>query len=363
MIRKNTFIILLSLLIFASCQNDVDDIVSADRTLIVYMAADNDLSADALKNLGQIEKAYLNTGAKLVVFIDTSDDLPRILEVTKAGSVVIQEYQEFNSVSAEKMNEVLQEIISLYPSEHYGLVLWSHGTSWLPAGSLLRAFGSDGNKQLNIPELAEALPSLFDFILFDACLMGAVEVAYELRHKVDYIIAPSTETIADGFPYELIIPELLSFEPDLKQVAQTYFNFYNNQNGAYRSATISLINASELETLAAETKKLLAGNNIDFLSFDRTSVQRLDVYDELYHFDMLDFFNKALPDADKSDFEEQLKRAVLYKDNTPQFIEMYDIDTYCGLSCYIPNYNRPDLNGYYSGLEWYIDSGMNILLN
>jgi hypothetical protein len=132
---------------------------------------------------------------------------------------------------------------------------------------------------------------------------------------------------------------------------------------AYRSATISLIDPSELEALAAEIKKILTENSTDFSSFDRASVQRLDVYNEQYHFDLSDFFNKIFPNADKSAFEEQLKKTVLYKANTPQFIEMYDIETYCGLSCYIPFDNRPDLNRYYSDLGWSIDSGMNQLLN
>lgn len=367
---KYIFLSLILIPFLSSCEQDkMKEELKANHVLIVYLAADNDLSADALKNLEQIKKAYRSTGARLIVFIDTLDDLPRLLEVTENGSALIEEYREFNSVSAAKMNEVLQKIVNLYPAEQYGLVLWSHGTSWLPADSQLRvagmgmqrAFGSDGGMQLNIPVLAEALPVKFDFILFDACLMGAVEVAYELRNKTDYIISPSTETIADGFPYELIIPELLIADFDLKKVAQTYFNFYNNQHGAYRSATISLVKTSDLELLATEMKKLFTNSNPDFLSFDRTSVQRLDVYEEQYHFDLLDFINKIFPDADVSAFEKQLEKCVLYKAHTPRFIEMFNINIYCGLSCYIRHSRRRDLNEYYKTLQWYYESGINKL--
>ena len=41
---------------------------------------------------------------------------------------------------------------------------------------------------MNIDALAAALPVRFDFILMDACLMGSVEVVYELRNKADFII-------------------------------------------------------------------------------------------------------------------------------------------------------------------------------
>jgi len=83
------------------------------------------------------------------------------------------------------MKQVLNDIIQMYPAQEYGLILWSHGTSWLPAGSSLRSFGEDSGEQMNIPDLAENLPIKFDFILFDACLMVSVEVVYDgIRYPV-----------------------------------------------------------------------------------------------------------------------------------------------------------------------------------
>jgi hypothetical protein len=58
---------------------------------------------------------------------------------------------------------------------------------------------------------------------------------------------------------------------------------------------------------------------------------------------------------------EQLAATVLYKACTPQFIEEYDIRTFCGLSCYIPHPQRNDLNSYYQQLGWCIDSGFSRL--
>jgi hypothetical protein len=37
-----------------------------------------------------------------------------------------------------------------------------------------------------------------------------------------------------------------------------------------------------------------------------------------------------------------------------------DLNTYCGLSCYIP-FPRDDLNAYYKTLKWYRDAGLNRL--
>ncbi|MDR1341677.1 MAG: hypothetical protein LBK18_00300, partial [Prevotellaceae bacterium] len=56
------------------------------------------------------------------------------------------------------------------------------------------------------------------------------------------------------------------------------------------------------------------------------------------------------------------EKAVLYKEHTPQFIQEYDINTYCGLSCYIPLPQRSDLSRYYKTLGWYAAAGMQPLI-
>jgi hypothetical protein len=317
------------------------------------MAADNNLWDVAFVDFEEMIQGYKETGVNLIVLMDVVNEAPCLLKITEDGKQEIKTYKEFNSADPVNMNKLFGEIAEMYPSDSYGLILWSHGTSWLPAGALLvKSFAADGNRQMNIPDLAEALPLHFDFILFDACLMGAVEVAYELRNKTDYIIASSAETIDSGFPYNLVIPALISSTPDLKKAAESYFNYYQQQSGAYCSATISLIKTKELDNLARVTNQLITGQTFDISTFDRTSVQRLDVYDEQYIFDFLDFITKAFPEADKRPLMEQLEKTVLYKAHTAEFLEMYEINTYCGLSCYIPHDKRNDLNSYYQQLSW-----------
>ncbi len=343
----------LFIIIFVSCGKD-DDVVDipANRTTIVYMAADNDLSEDADADIEEMKMGFSEKGTNLIVFIDAADVTPYILKIKPNDGQVIKNYPEFNSADASQMRQVFDDIIEMYPAESYGLILWSHGTSWLPAGRKLKSFGDDNGKQTDIRALADALPVHFDYILFDACLMGAVEVAYELKDKADYIIASSTETIYEGFPYDQIVPELISPDPDLKKVAERYFKFYDNLSGAYRSATVSLTDTRQLNDLAALVRTLISENTFNPDCFDRTRVQRLDVYGEQYVFDLFDFLDHAFPGVDKQSLIEQLNKTVLYKAYTPMFIEQYEIKTYCGMSCYIPHPQRDDLNAYYQQLGW-----------
>jgi hypothetical protein len=346
-------------ILFVSCsRNEPDDILS-HRTIIVYMAADNDLSYDALNDIEEMKQGFSGNTTNLIVFVDPAGAAPYILKIGKNAESRVKSYPEFVSIDAGNMQMVLNDIVERYPAENYGLVLWSHGTSWLPAGSTLKSFGEDSGRQMNISELAEILPVRFDFILFDACLMGAVEVAYELRNQADFIVASSTEIVYTGFPYDKIIPEITKPVPDLITAATEYVDFYRHLPGTYSSATVTVIDTKELESLANAVNRLVSGQKFDMSAFDRTSVQRLDVYGEQYVFDFFDFMDQAFPEADKNVLSEQLIKTVLYKANTIRFIDSYDITTYCGLSCYIPHPGRNDLNDSYKNLEWYTAAGLN----
>ena len=165
----------LLLLIFSTCRKEEPDdemppTTVVSRTIIVYMAADNDLSDDAQENLKQMKQGYSETGARLVVFVDRAGEEPSLLEVHPDKVLIVKSYPELNSATPAVLKKIIQEAVDLYPAREYGLILWSHGSSWLPANSGLRSFGNDSGTRMNIPDLAGSLPVKFRFILFDATI-------------------------------------------------------------------------------------------------------------------------------------------------------------------------------------------------
>lgn len=94
--------------------------------------------------------------------------------------------------------------VQTYPADHYGLVLWNHG------GGPVGGYGSDSNfggDGLSLAEIQKAVEisvmadKTFDFVAFDACLMGSVEVAGCLEGKADYVIASAELEPQDGYNY------------------------------------------------------------------------------------------------------------------------------------------------------------------
>lgn len=236
-------------------------------------------------------------------------------------------------------------------------------TSW-PA---TKWFGQDTGESpagyLDTEQLSEAIPSgVFDWILFDACFMASAETLYALRDKAERIICSPAEVIADGFPYAEIMAELLRPEPDLRAVCETYYrNYADDPRPAYRSATVSLVETSQLEALAAATASVLGAaltTDPEVLSvMDLNRVQPLDRYRRHFLFDMGSVVGELetrglVPALLAEAWRAQLARTVIYEAHTPTMLGLA-LDACCGLSMYVPYADYADLNEYYRSLGWY----------
>ena len=130
------FFLIYSVMIFSAC-HDSDKIEPeyGERTVLIYMAADNDLNKDGETNIKSILKGMEQTAGRLVIYIDPRYDVPRLLTV-KGGKGcrldTLETYTEENSASPEVLARVVKEVQKRYPASSYGLVLWSHGLGWVP---------------------------------------------------------------------------------------------------------------------------------------------------------------------------------------------------------------------------------------
>ena len=357
------------------------------RVLLVYFAADNNLAGNVQANLDGLAAgvaAAPDADARVVAYLDTPGENPRLAEVTAAG---LQELYRWpaphDSASPEVLSEVIGRVLRDCPADRYGLVLWSHGMAWVPSSATgyfvksysreaqpwpaTKYFGQDVTASptgyLETADLAAAIPDgVFDYILFDACFMASVEVEYALREKADWIIAAPTEVITDGFPYAAITGELLRATPDLQAVCGEFYRYYaEHPRLAYRSASVSLVCTPELDALASATADLygtaLAADPAVFSALDISRVQHLDRYRRHFLFDLGSIAGELertgkVSAAAVAAWREQLARTVVYEAHTAAFFEL-PIDACCGLSGYVPVTAYPDLNEYYKTLEWY----------
>ncbi|WFB64393.1 clostripain-related cysteine peptidase [Sphingobacterium sp. WM] len=357
---------LLPIILFVSCTKDSENEVSAEvsRTVMVYMSANNNLASEAIDNLNQMESGFSGAHGKLLVYAKIFGQRPRIYEVIhdtsdKIMSKVLKEYPEHNASDPSTMKMVFEDMESLGRARSYAAVLWSHATNWYPGNKKMakvKSFGEDNGDTMDVKDLKKALPNNLSYLVFDACSMGSVEVLYELKDLVPYVLASPTEVISVGMPYDQIISHLFdeNVERGLTNAGQVYFDFYNSKQGKMRSASFSLINMKEMQNLAVVMGSVINRQNGP-RQVIRANVQRLDLdpfaTQTVPAFDLLDFCEKNFSKADVEKVKKQLKETVLFKVSTTHFLGT-PIEVFSGLSCYIPIESELDLNKYYQGLGW-----------
>ena len=259
---------------------DPDDLTT-HRTVLVYMVADNTLGttwgcdqADLDEMLKAAGEGALN-GGRLIVYHNrpgtTRGKVPQLLEVTKNGLVTLKEYPDdpmIYSVDPERMQEVIADTKQLAPAKDYGLVLWSHANSWLEnmgsndEGNYRggRAFGDDRGKHMKLTTLASTLDgNYFSFIYFDCCLMGTVEVAYEMRKLTPVIVASPTELPIDGMPYDRNLSAFfVNGLPDMLLAARNTYEWYSEPDAIDPYCQMVVINTDGLPDLADASRAIFS---------------------------------------------------------------------------------------------------------
>lgn len=371
----------MALTLFSCKKAETEEIVVVKRpkTVLLYMVANNNLSYDAENSISRLQNGYIPAEeGNLLVYKHCAGMDPVLLHIKKGeeGTVVADTAYRFPPrVSATKsaLTQALNVTQALFPADSYGLILWSHGTGWIPplassssaaqeqrSGSCPeRTFGLDGKVELEIRDLAQAIPYKLSFMLMDACFMGGIETAYEVKDSVDYYIGSPAEILTESFPYHKIMQHIFKSTPDYAAVCKEYYDYYNAKSGAERSATVALMDCSKLAEVAEVAKRVFDQYGGRIASLDLSLLQPyFRGSSSKYFYDLKDLVD-AIADASLSaEFAVALERAVPYKAATPYFIEL-PIRRFCGVSTYVPG-NPADtkLADYYKQYKWNQATGM-----
>ncbi len=363
-----------------SCSSNHDSPTEpTHRTVLVYMVATNNLHSgnqgDEDEDYDHLDLAEMQEaaaagglqGGRLLVYHAITGSDAQLLEITDKGAInTLHTFTDDNpSVSSARMSDAIDKAKSFAPALDYGIVLWSHGSGWLedglePAGQK-RSFGLQGTAAtMNTTTLARVLEGQgFSFIYFDCCLMGSVEVVYELRHCAPYIVASASELPVYGMDYTLNVPCFFRHgEADLQTAARNTFNSYNNRsNQMMRTCTISVTETAKLNDLASAMREVFA--SVDFPATLSGTPQKF-IASSSYYYDLGDYLDR-LP-ADQAAVEKAknaLSNAVITAYNTDYLWQgtwqQVRINKHCGLSTFIINHEADITRKNYFDLRWYAD--------
>ncbi len=378
MLTRILLVFILSISVFSSCKDELRREVyepTNNRTFLLYIVGDNNLSSYSISNIRAIKEALSDSKgyANILVYEDSNREEDEVMSSPtlwkfyllegKVYQEVVKMYPEQNSVDPDIMTGVIGDAFSLYPSEEKIIAFWGHGSGWLPNPtysptsadpSIQYAYGPDNSDWLDIPELGDILDMTglhFDAIIFDACNMACIEVAYELKDNADYMILSPAEIMGSGIPYSDIIPVICDKQLDLTRICQRYMDFYNGKSYGYYG-TISLIRTSEIENLSELYRDFLRKYLNQVQVMDGSGIQQLGRsslgFGKIF-FDLEAVVTRLMTPEELAAFKAQLDKTVVYHDYTDVFFEL-PLANLCGLTVYLPSAdsNYRNLGFYYT---------------
>lgn len=255
---------------------------AADWTVLVYMAADNNLWQNAVADINSMEAATLPANLDLIVQTDMpadadhpggqrrkirSDALPYI------SSPLLEDLGPIDSGAPQTLKDFINWGFQQYPSPRKMLVIWGHGDNWFKADEgkwICPDAGSASLISVSEGELKAALSGIprLDILLFDACSMQSLEVLAEVAQAADFVVGSEELVPAAGFPYQTMLPLFGSDAPEsvAAQICQKYLESYEdggsqNPGGFSNPITCSAIRTSALEVFYSAWREFFLGKS------------------------------------------------------------------------------------------------------
>jgi hypothetical protein len=254
------------------------------------------------------------------------------------------------------------------------LILWDHGAGWI---------GKDGDgirkdvcndetnyDSIQLSELKDALKSItsngnykLDLLGFDACLMGQIEVAYELKDFCKYMTASEDTEPGEGWGYDGALSDLVSSPESIitgEQLGELFVSYYTGYQ-----ITLSTINMDNLVYLNTAVSNLALN-----LMADKYRATVKQVFESVKQYvescDIYHFAELIYDDAYEYNIKQYAKTVM---DEIQETVKSETHDDYNensnGLCIYLPyyyydsNYNYLSFsqNSYWDDLLIYIFKG------
>ncbi|MBR1537382.1 MAG: hypothetical protein IJ630_10645 [Treponema sp.] len=264
--------------------DEVNEELLREWTILVYMAADNNLESEAITDFNEMEAADLSEAVTVLVLLDraegydaTNDDWSgtRLYKVTK------DENQNKTLISSERLScdelalsseseseldmsnpHVLSGFEAFarraYPAENYALVIWGHGSGWrneaVTESSRAVAIESSAGSYMSISELRSAISDgmgsdSLSMVCFDTCFGMCIETAYELRDCASYMLGTPALESGSGWNYTKLLSSFSESERDETDLINAICTQFKETYENYSYASFSCVNLSKIEAV------------------------------------------------------------------------------------------------------------------
>jgi hypothetical protein len=200
-------------------------------TLMFYFAGDNTLDTGMIRLLKDLKEAGWHEDVNVIVQFDPSTaGVPAYtLEINRHQPRQPPGHPLFGSVLADALppdeapdisdqtnaGNALKKFLGFcaacYPAERYMLFLVGHG---LPVAGLLMLRDENPPSHVTVPKLGSVLKNIprnskdepcLELVSFHSCSISALEVAYQMQGRANYLLASQSSSFMGSWPYERML--------------------------------------------------------------------------------------------------------------------------------------------------------------
>jgi hypothetical protein len=240
----------------------------------MYWASDNNLDEYTDYFVSMWREHLTNTeDIALCVFMDRLELPANISTLTEDGWVEKVSYDEINSSSPDTLAMFIEYALTepSLASDNFMLMVQDHGNGYLglccdeglPDTEALEAWMSIDGLGSGIRAALDSSGGEIDIVALDACTLGTVEIAYELRGVAPYLVASELGVPFDGMNYAALLSGL-SEDPTIEpldlacKLVDDYAEWYSAPLGTYPTlypymqdfGSLSVIDLVAIEDLA-----------------------------------------------------------------------------------------------------------------
>jgi len=160
-----------------------------------------------------------------------------------------------NMGSATSLSDFVAWGASAYPASRYCLVVWDREVDGFPTGTVITDSGSSDS--LSFDELKTALATAetalgqdVDLVVLDGDMMGYLDVAYQVRTSVGFLVASQDELPSGGIPHDDVMTALkLASSSTASDLGVAYVSGFSTEHGASGSHCLSSLDLSQMSTV------------------------------------------------------------------------------------------------------------------
>jgi hypothetical protein len=235
---------------------------------LVWMCADNNLEERADDDL--IEMQNTNPNVSVITLVDGKTrlrDSIRVLDEFGQWQTLEYLYEDFDSGNYINLSLFVSLSKSIFQASNYALIIWDHGNAWIDDYKPIRsyspqaiAFDDTSRNWITTPQLREALEIAggVDLLGMDACLMGSIEVLYELKDVADYVVASSFIEPGTGWNYEFF-KQITSTDDEGavgRKIVDAYRGYYDGTFWESIGLSLAVYNMSKVAQTASALNSL-----------------------------------------------------------------------------------------------------------